>query len=165
MGVEVAFGGRPVVLSATEDGLINGTGELRVSSGELEAHSVAVLLVLIDKHDGPLAVGPMVGIGGDESVAGAISDVGGGGVELVCAFGLEPFVVDELRNEELRERLVDGVVGMNGKHPEGSGGVVASMLELQRKVVEIVNAAAAITEERTDVIREPEATEDVFVGF
>ena len=105
---------------------------------------VAVLLVFIDQHDGPLSVRPFDGVGGDERVAGAIGDVRDGRKYLVEAVGLQPFVVDQLADEELRQWLVDGVIGLDGEHAEGSGRVVAAVLHLQRKVVEVIDATSPL---------------------
>src|SRR5882757_6702424 len=84
---------------------------------------------------------------------------------MVAAIRLQPLLVDHLADEELRQRLVDGEVGVDGEHAEGPGGVVAAVLQLQRKIVEVVDAASAVTQKRANIIREPEAAEDIFEGL
>jgi hypothetical protein len=74
-------------------------------------------------------------------------------------------VIDQLRDEELRERLVDREVGVDGEHAESAGGVVAAVLELQWKIVEVIDAAAAVVQEGANIISEPQAAEDVFVSL
>src|SRR5258707_472932 len=98
-------------------------------------------------------------------MSSAIGDVGGGGEYLVNAICGEPFVIDQLADEELRQRLVDGVVGMDAEHAEGTCGVVAAALPLQREIVEVVDTAAAIAEERADVVGKPKSAEYVFEGL
>ena len=105
---------------------------------------MAIFLILIDEHDRPLSIGSLDGIGRDQRVSGTVADVRGGRKHLVGAIGLQPLLIDQLAREELRQGLLDGVVGMNGKHAERSSRVIAAVFQLQRKIVEVVDAAAAI---------------------
>lgn len=104
--------GMPLILRFAEGfygeraGEGTGGGLRCVIEGDFDG--VRIFLVLIDDEERPLAIRAMDGVGSDERVAGAISNVAFGVEEMVFAAArLHPLEIDELAGEELRERLLD----------------------------------------------------------
>ena len=79
--------------------------------------------------------------------------------------GGDPFQIDELRNEELRQRLLDVVLAVDTEQPKCPGRVVASVFDRQWQIVKEVQSITAASEERADIIGEPKATKNVHVGL
>src|SRR5215469_4543532 len=121
-----------------------------------------MVLVLVNDEQGPIAIGPLDRIRGYEHMAGTILDVAGGRVHAMhLAAGLQPLKIDQLAGEELSERLVDLVIGAHCEHPEGAAGIVASRMHSHGNVMEVVETIAARSQERADIISQPERSHDV----
>ena len=59
---------------------------------------------------------------------------------MFAAAWLHPLQVDQLRHKELRQRLLNLITGVDGKHSKRARRAVAARLHLQRQIVEKVNA-------------------------
>src|SRR5580700_2108817 len=89
LGMSEEHGARrvPVVLIAAEGDLAHLALEVRVFFGsvvaEADAHLVSGFLITIDNQQGDLSVGTLEGVGSDQSVAGAVVNIGLGWKDLV----------------------------------------------------------------------------------
>src|SRR6266851_6485307 len=100
-------------------------------------HTVRILLIPVDHHEGPLPVRTPQRIRRYQRVACSIRNVAlRGKHQMLAVARLHPLQVDELRGEELGERLLNLVAGVNREHPERPGRVVAAVLHLQRQIME-----------------------------
>ena len=73
-----------------------------------DAHAVSILLVAIDHEQRPLPIRTLQRVRGDEVVARTVANIGLRGIDLMLsAARLRPLQVDELRHEELRQRLLN----------------------------------------------------------
>src|ERR1700730_6972361 len=76
-----------------------------------DAHGMGTFLVLVDQHQGPLAIRAQHGVRGDQDMSGRIADVTCARENTVLtAPWLDPFEVDHLTSEELGCRLQDLVL-------------------------------------------------------
>src|SRR5580704_15348537 len=99
-------------------------------------------------------------------MTGAVVDVTAGGKYLVLLIARsDPLQIDQLRGEELRQRLLNIVVSIDGEHPKRSWRIVAAVLHHQRQIVKEINCVTAGVQKRTDVVGEPEAGKNVHVRF
>src|ERR1035437_4169074 len=105
-----------------------------------DADAVSVLLVATDDQQRPLAIGTLQGVSSDEFAASAVVDVGLGRIKLMLsAARLSPLQVDELRDKELRQRLLNLVGSVHREHAEGARRTVAAGLHRQGQIVEVIN--------------------------
>src|SRR6266576_1778316 len=80
---------------------------------------------------------------------------------VLAASGLDPLQIDQLAGKELRSRLLDLEILVDGKHAKRSHRFVASGMNSHWQIMKIVNRLATRAQKRTHVIRQPESTEDV----
>src|SRR5579864_3333779 len=116
-----------------------------------------MVMIFVDEHDGPLAIGTMQGVGGDQRVSLGILYVAGRKIETMFSiFGLGPLLRDELRGEELRCGLADLVMFVGHEKvirapAIGAGGMGRRV----RKVVIIMSGLAARGQESAKRIGQP----------
>src|SRR5579864_718281 len=92
----------------------------------------------------------------------AIADVAPGRKYLILGVRrLDPFQVDHLRREELRERLLNLIVLVDCEQIEAARRIVAAVLHLQWQIMEEVQTLSAAIQERADIIREPYRRKDI----
>src|SRR6266478_3369856 len=133
---------------------------------ERNAHGVRVFLVLVDDEQRPLAIGPQRRVHGDENMACSITNVTGGGENLVRGVtGLDPLQIKQLADEVLGERLFDLEIAVSGEKVERSGRAVVSTADRFRHVMEIIDSATAAAQERTNVVGKPQSAPDIHVSF
>src|SRR5271165_2765004 len=84
---------------------------------------------------------------------------------MLATGGLHPLQIDQLRYKELRKRLLNSIISINGKHPKRSRRGVASRFHLQRQVMEKINSLYSRVQERADVVGQPDSGENVLIGF
>src|SRR5208282_5069265 len=136
---------------------------IRVSA-KRNANTMSVLLIAIDDEQRPLAIGTLQSVGGDQLAASAVVEIGLGRIDLMLsAAGLRPLQVYELRHKELRQRLLNFVVSVNREHAKGARRIIAAGLHRQGQIVKVINAIGACVEQRSDVIRQPDARENVLI--
>lgn len=111
--------------------------------------------VAIDEHDGPVSIGAVERVGGDEDVAGWILDVGRRWEHVVNAGAmLYPFEIDHVGGEVGRSVALDVVVFVGNE--VGPGGPpetgLMDVLGLNWRVIE---GCASAFEKGANVIGEP----------
>lgn len=90
-----------------------------------------ILLITIYGHDRPLPVRTLHRVSRYQRMTRTVIDVSLRGEHLVLSRSwLHPFEIDQLRDEELRERLLNLVVDIDSKHAKRSGRIVAAVFHL-----------------------------------
>src|ERR1700681_4846500 len=145
LAAESDEGGRPV----------EECGSFLTGRVEKHAHSVRVSFVAIDEHERPVSIGTMQRVGGHESVAVGVFDIGGGGEHVVhtCTM-LHPLQIDRMSGEIGRGVALDVVIFI-GDEVRPGGPAEASVMNVLRLNRGMIKGCATAFEKGTYVIGQP----------
>src|SRR5213080_1563235 len=78
---------------------------------------------------------------------------------------LHPFLCNQLAGEILRCVVLNLIVGIGSKHPNGSNRAATALMDSHRRIMKVVQSIAARSEERSRKIRQPQGAERIDRSF